>query len=117
MKLLGYRYVTVSENSDEMVDFFENKLGLSNDWKQSESYQGGIFKSGDSWLEFWQKSEGMPEMTMLQLVVDDADAFANHAKENGLDLHGPMNEHGEKIYSLKAPNGMPVTIQSSVKDG
>lgn len=56
----------------------------------------------------------MPEMTMLQVIVDDADEYAEYVKSNGVEVQGPMKEHGEKMYSLTAPNGMPVTIQSSV---
>ena len=54
----------------------------------------------------------MPACTMLQLVVDDADAWAARARENGLDPHGPMDAHGERIYFLQAPTGLPVTFQS-----
>lgn len=35
----------------DMVNFFENTLGIPNSWKQTENYQGGVFKAGDSWLE------------------------------------------------------------------
>ncbi|WP_226580928.1 hypothetical protein [Halobacillus litoralis] len=115
MKVLGYRYVDVSDKSDDMVDFFQNKLGIENAWTNTDEYRGGIFKAGDSWLEFWHKSECMVGVTMLQIVVDDADAFADYAKKQGTDIHGPIEEHGEKMYSLTAPNGMPVTILSSIE--
>lgn len=115
LKLLGYRHVTVSEESEQMVDFFENKLGLANSWTETDKYSGGVFKSENSWLEFWGKSEDMPEMTMLQLIVDDADEFAACIKTSGVELNGPVEERGERIYSMTAPNRMPVTIQSSIK--
>ncbi|KGX93042.1 hypothetical protein N781_13295 [Pontibacillus halophilus JSM 076056 = DSM 19796] len=115
MKVLGYRHVTISDQSNEMVDFFENKLGLTNEWDNREGYEGGIFKSGNSWLEYWQSGKALSPTIMLQLVVDDADEFAQFAKHRELDLHGPIVEHGEKIYSLTAPNGMPMTIQSTIK--
>ncbi|WP_345243873.1 hypothetical protein [Pontibacillus salipaludis] len=115
MKVLGFRYVDVSEKSDEMVDFFQHKLGMENSWSDTEDYRGGIFKAGGSWLEFWHKNECMNALTMLQIVVDEADEFASFAKEQGVEIHGPIEEHGEKIYSLHAPNGMPVTIISTIQ--
>ncbi|MCA1021129.1 VOC family protein [Halobacillus litoralis] len=114
MKILGYRYVDVSDVSEAMVDFFQNKLGIENAWEDTEEYRGGIFKAGDSWLEFWHKNECMMPVKMLQLVVDDADAFAEHAREQGVEIYGPIEEHGEKMYSTTAPDGMPVTILSSL---
>ncbi|MCD5325233.1 MULTISPECIES: VOC family protein [Pontibacillus] len=113
MKVLGYRYGEVSEHSEAMVDFLQNKLGLKNSWEDTEDYRGGIFKAGESWLEFWHKNECMNALTMLQIVVDEGDDFASFAKEQGVEIHGPIEENGEKIYSVQAPNGMPVTIVSS----
>ena len=54
----------------------------------------------------------MPAGTMLQIVVDDADSLAQQARANGLAPEGPMDAHGERIYFLKAPTGLPVTFQS-----
>lgn len=115
MKVIGYRYVSVSESSMDMADFFENKLGIPNDWKDTEEHQGGVFKSGQSALEFWRKRECMPESVMLQLIVDNADEFAQFASSKGVRLDGPMIENGEKIYSLTAPDGMQVTLHSSAE--
>jgi hypothetical protein len=49
---------------------------------------------------------------MLQIVVDDADAWAERARENGLDPHGPTDAHGERIYFFSAPGGLPVVVLS-----
>lgn len=57
----------------------------------------------------------MPAGVMLQLMVDDADAFAAHAKGQGLELQRPMDAHGERIYFLKAPWGRRVSFQSAHK--
>jgi hypothetical protein len=57
----------------------------------------------------------MPEMTMLQIVVDDADAWARRAKENGVDVKGPDDAHGERIYYIDGPGGLPLSFQSKVK--
>jgi len=52
----------------------------------------------------------MPAGIMLQIVVDDADAWADNARKNGLEPTGPMDEHGEHIYYLNAPGGLPVSF-------
>ncbi|WP_165971006.1 hypothetical protein [Peribacillus frigoritolerans] len=52
---------------------------------------------------------------MLQLIVDDADEFAQFASAKGVRLDGPMIENGEKIYSLTAPDGMQVTLHSTAE--
>ncbi|WP_282033821.1 hypothetical protein [Metabacillus indicus] len=114
MNVLGYRYVTVSEHSMEMADFLEKKLGIPNGRNETDDNQGGIFTAGDSQLEFWRKRECMTESVMLQLIVDDADVFAEFASARGVKLDGPMFEQGEKIYALTAPDGMPLTIHSAV---
>ncbi|MEK3807107.1 hypothetical protein MHB63_11250 [Bacillus sp. FSL H8-0547] len=112
MNVLGYRYVTVSEHSMEMADFLENKLGIPNRRKETDDHYGGVFAAGASQLEFWKKSDCMLESVMLQLIVDDADEFAEFASARGVKLDGPMFEQGEKIYALTAPDGMQVTIHS-----
>lgn len=75
---------------------------------------GSIFTAGDSWIEVWHQGSQMPVGTMLQIVVDDADAFAAHARVNGLDPQGPTDAHGEHIYYLTAPSGLPVSFQSKL---
>ncbi len=79
-----------------------------------ESPQGGIFAAGDSWVEVWPEGEGMPAGIMLQVVVDDADAVAEHARAQGLQPRGPMEAHGERIYSILAPGGLAMTFQSKL---
>jgi len=77
-----------------------------------DEFGGCIIPAGDSsWVEIWQKSESMPAGLMLQLVVDDADAVAATAKENGIDVQGPMEAHGEKIYFAVAPGGLSISFQ------
>ena len=75
---------------------------------------GAVFPAADSWIEIWPEGPEMPAGIMLQIVVDDADAFAAHAKTNGLDPQGPMDAHGERIYYLKAPSGLQISFQSSL---
>ena len=80
----------------------------------STGFFGGVFPAGDSWVEVWPQGPGMPAGTMLQVVVDNADAFAAHARENGLAPEGPMDAHGERIYFLRLPGGMQMSFQSAL---
>ncbi|MFG1497951.1 hypothetical protein ABMA57_15070 [Saccharospirillum sp. HFRX-1] len=115
MNVLSLRYCTISPESKALFQFF-HALGLPTESEMASSDQGGVFLAGDSWIEVWPEGEGMPAGTMLQLVVDDADAFAAQAKEQGLNPQGPMEAHGERIYFLEGPNGLPVSFQSKVND-
>lgn len=51
---------------------------------------------------------------VLQIIVDDVDTFAEVAEAKGMDVHGPIEERGKKVYSITAPDRMPVVIQSSI---
>ena len=115
MKVLSIRFCQVDEKAKEMARFFE-QLGLQarDECSDSDSFSGAVFNAGDSWIELWQKAEQMPACTMLQIVVDDADEFAVHAKSNGLSPQGPMDDHGERIYFIEAPNGLQVSFQSKL---
>ena len=119
MKVLGIRFCTVTEEGPALAGFLD-KLGLpQRDMGQgdSDAFMGAVFPAGDdSWVEIWQPAEGMPAGVMLQVVVDDADAFAAHARDNGLEPQGPMDAHGERIYFLQAPSGLHVSFQSRAGD-
>ncbi len=116
MPLLGLRFAHVAppETAEAIADTF-GKLGLApTDFPEAAGMPGAIFTTEDqkSWAEFWHESEGMPAGTMLQLVVDDADAMAAAARANGLAPEGPMDAHGERIYFLTLPGGLPLSFQS-----
>ncbi len=119
MKVLGIRYCTVSKQAEAIASFLgETGLGLpARDMGASETFQGAVFPAGDeSWVEVWPEMEGFNAMTMLQVVVDDADAFAEQARANGLDPKGPMDAHGERIYMLEGPDGLQMSFQSKQTD-
>ena len=120
MKVLGIRWCQVSEDAEALAGFLGSSglgiaprdLGMPDDG----TFHGAVLPAGEgSWMEFWPSSEGMGEMTMLQIVVDDADAFAANARANGLDPKGPTDAHGERIYMLTAPNGQQISFQSKVE--
>ena len=113
MKLLGIRFCAVAEEAIPMAEFFTKGLGLAErDLGAGDGFHGCVLPAGDSsWVEIWQKGENMPAGLMLQLVVDDADAVAENAKASGVEVQGPMEAHGEKIYFAVAPGGLSVSFQ------
>ncbi|MCR9225517.1 MAG: hypothetical protein NXH70_15725 [Hyphomonas sp.] len=117
MKLLGIRYCTVSKQAEAIASFLGAAgLGLpERDMGASESFQGAVFPASDSsWVEVWPEMDEFSAMTMLQVVVDDADAFAENARKNGLAPKGPMDAHGERIYMMEGPDGLQVSFQSKL---
>jgi hypothetical protein len=116
MRVLGIRFCSVSEDARSLADFLD-KLGLPQrdmGAADAETFMGAIFPAESSWIEVWQQGEGMPAGIMLQVIVDDADAFAEHARSNGLAPEGPMDMHGERAYFLEAPTGLKVSFQSAL---
>lgn len=114
MKVLGIRFCAVTEEAIPMAQFFTKGLGLPERdlGGDADTFSGCVIPAGDaSWIEIWQKGEDMPAGFMLQVVVDDADAVAATARENGLEVKGPMEAHGEKIYFAVAPGGLSVSFQ------
>ena len=114
MKLLGIRFCAVAEEAVPMAQFFTKGLGLEERdlGGDSDTFYGCVIPAGDSsWVEIWQKAENMPVGLMLQLVVDDADAVAANAKASGIEVQGPMEAHGEKIYFAVAPGGLSISFQ------
>lgn len=120
MKVLSIRFCTVSPEAKALAGFFQGlgvpQMDLSGVLPAPEdgSFGGAIFTASDSWIEVWPEGPGMAPGTMLQIVVDDSDAFAAHARQNGLAPEGPMDAHGEHIYFLKAPGGLQVAFQSAL---
>jgi len=117
MKVLGIRFCNVSKQAEAIASFLGAKgLGLpERDMGSSDQFQGAVFPAGDdSWVEIWPEMDGFEAMTMLQVIVDDADAFAEQARTNGLDPKGPMDAHGERIYMLDGPDGLKMSFQSKL---
>jgi len=113
---LSIRFCAISPEADQLVEFLGLGLGfpcvakpMSED---PEAVTGGIFHAGDSSIEVWPEGDQMPAGVMLQVVVENADEVAEHAKANGLSPRGPVSANGEKIYYLLAPGGLAVTFQS-----
>jgi hypothetical protein len=126
MTVLGLRFchVAAPEHASAMAAIFGNglampqldltKFGLPGN---QDGFTGAIFPAADnSWVEVWPEGEGMPAGTMLQVVVDDADAYAATARANGLEPSGPVDAHGERIYYLSLPGGLPMSFQSRRAD-
>lgn len=125
MTILGIRFCCVSPDAPDQAAALE-KLGLAPRKMEMPAgmpplpegtFPGAVFPASDgSWIELWKDGPGMPAGTMLQIVVDDADAYAATAKSNGLEPHGPTDAHGERIYFLMLPGGLAATFQSKLPD-
>ena len=122
MKPLSIRFCAITPEADQLVEFLGLGLGfpcvakpLKDD--DPDSLHGGIFHAGESRVEVWPDGEGMPPGIMLQMIVDDAEEVAAHARANGLQPKGPMEANGERIYYLMAPGGLAMTFQSKVEGG
>lgn len=119
MTVKSIRFCHVAEGGDAraIADALGQGLGLAQmDFgAPTGSFFGAVFPSADgSWVEVWPAGEGMPPGTMLQLVVDDADKYAERARAGGLDPKGPMDAHGERIYFLALPGGLQMSFQSPI---
>ncbi len=117
MQVLGIRFCSVSAEAEAVASFLGDGLGMP-ERKMAEAdapFSGAIFPAGESWIEVWPEAPGMPTGIMLQIVVDDADAWAKNARKNGLEPTGPTDAHGERIYYLNAPGGLPIAFQSKLE--
>jgi hypothetical protein len=118
MRVLSIRYCSVSSQAEELAEFFralgmQDRINLAAE--PSTIFAGAVFPAGESRVELWPQRPQMPEGVMLQVIVDDADAFAAHASSNGLTPQGPIEAHGERIYFLKGPGELQISFQSAVK--
>ncbi len=116
MQVLAIRFCSVSAEAEEVARFLGGGRGLPERQMADDGapFSGAVFPAGEGWIEVWPEAPGMPAGIMLQIVVDDADAWAENARENGLRPTGPMDAHGERIYYLKAPGGLPIAFQSKL---
>jgi hypothetical protein len=121
VKILGIRFCSVSVEAEALAGLLRS-LGLAStepaiaggNRAESSSFSGAVFPAGSSAIEVWPVGPDLPAGVLLQIIVDDAVAFAEHAKQNGLDPQGPVDAHGERIYFLQAPSGLPITFQSAL---
>ena len=121
MNILGIRFCSISQEAREFARTLESLGLVKKDFGSNDpaDFQGAIFPVGPekdtSWIEIWPQSEQMPVGVMLQIIVDDADAFAEHGKSKGLAIQGPIDAHGERIYFLKTAGGTRFSFQSKLK--
>ena len=115
MALTGIRFCTVTDEATARKQAAAlAALGLGNTLEDGDPFPGAVFPTSDgkSWAEIWAEGAGMPPGVMLQLVVDDADAMAERARAAGLEVMGPMEAHGERIYGTKLPGGLGLAFLS-----
>ncbi|MFD2168054.1 VOC family protein [Thalassotalea euphylliae] len=109
MTVKSIRFCHVTEQSEKFIQLL-NDIGVKQ--KDVDCGNGAIFDAGESWVEIWQQNDEMPAGTMLQIIVDDINYYAQHAREHGVELQGPFEQHGEKIFFTQSPDGLPISIQS-----
>lgn len=114
MKPTSIRLVLVSDAFSELEDFYVRKLGFDTE-ADAHGMTGAVIDAGGSRLEVWAAGPDMPAGRMLQIVVEDVDGWADQARANGAELQGPFEAHGERMYALTAPDGMPVTVQAQTR--
>lgn len=125
MTVLGIRFCTVKPEQEARDlagflgpngwNFAERDMSEAGEEADNDAFQGAVFPAGEaSWTEVWAASEHMPETTMLHVIVDDADRYAELAKANGVAVNGPMDMHGERIYFSEAPGGLPIAVLSKL---
>jgi hypothetical protein len=114
----------VSQEAEDLAGFLDGVLGLpkkdlgNHGLLEGPDFAGAVFPTGEgSWIEVWPELEGMPAGFLLQIVVDDADAWAERARKAGVEPQGPTDAHGERIYFFQAPAGLPITVQSALPAG
>lgn len=122
MEVLGIRFCSVTPEAEDLAEVL-GSLGLSRLEPRAgegsepgrSGFSGAVFPAGSGWIEIWPEGPELPAGILLQIVVDDAAEFAAHARKNGLDPQGPVDAHGERIYFLQAPSGLPITFQSALE--
>jgi len=114
VRVIGIRFSYVTSEAADLARFLGDGLGIPQNvpGTDGDAFAGAIFPAGDGWIEIWPESRGLPVGVMLQIVVDDADAWADRARAGGLDPTGPIEQHGERIYFLEAPGRLPVSFLS-----
>ncbi len=121
MKILGIRFCRVSTQAEQLAGFLGTEFGMPaiseelGPPSEDRTFSGSVFPAGEhSWIEIWKAGDNMPSGDMLQIIVDDADAWAKQARQQGVKLEGPMDAHGERIYFMKSPDGLAMSFQSKV---
>lgn len=118
MEVLGIRFCSVTDQAEELAQFLGQDLELVPFYlpnlDAAGNFLGVVLPAGDSRIEVWPAAPETPACIMLQLIVDDADAWAERARLNGLNPQGPIDRGEERIYVLEAPGGLRMTLQSRV---
>ena len=113
-EIKGIRFCLVSDEAEEIASCLSEGAQFWDDNSDGHSsgFGGAKFQAGSSRIEVWPSCEEMKPVTMLQIIVEDAEKWAEAAQKAGAEIYGPMRAHGETIYSLKVPGGLVVSVQS-----
>ena len=115
LRAIRFCHVAPEETARQIAELL-TALGLDNTLEDGAPFPGAVFPSAEagSWVEIWAEGAGMPVGTMLQLVVEDADAVAEKARALGHALMGPIEAYGERIYAMTLPGGLSMAFLSKI---
>ena len=99
MEVLGIRFCSVTPEAQQLASFLDS-LGLSRreihaasePGSPPEPFAGAVFPTGSGWIEVWPEGPELPAGVLLQIVVDDATAFAALQWSQGEALAKPRLE-------------------------
>ncbi len=118
MQPLSLRVSAITPKSDALVEFLGLGLGLDCQAQELQA-SGGAAITGASFeatngsgIEVWPEGQGMPQGLMLQIEVADASLVAEYARRQGLEPKGPFETSDLCLYTLLAPGGLALSIQS-----
>jgi predicted enzyme related to lactoylglutathione lyase len=113
-----FRFLFTAKDYQASVAFYRDSLELPVDhaWDYGPTDQGTVFLAGKGMIEILARAPGTdytrPQGTSILLQVDDADRWAERAKQKGLKvLEGSTSfPWGHRILRLADPDGITVSL-------
>jgi len=110
-------------NLDEAVDFYTKKLGFWLAFKWGEPPTMAGVNLGHHAQIFLEHGEPSPKGCFLYFVINDANAFYDFHRDNGVEIVQPIGdrEYGLRDYSVRDLHGYVLTfghrIDSDCEEG
>lgn len=117
--VLGIEHVTVTtpeELWDEVIEWYENTLGLTPVANPSGS-RGGRFEVGSQELHLLIDPHNPPKNAHFALEVEDFDASVESLRSHGVHIEQAAQVPGRKRCFTRDPAGNSIEIVALEKDG